>query len=426
MDSREEATMDTSSAADRPAAPWQVRDDWASGRIEAADTRRLFVNWFVAFVLNAICIPAGFLVYDQVFTKGNIVLAPLFVVPLISLGQLLRTLWLTVRGRPHPPAILQLESTPGVVGGRLRGTIHVPVQLSSAVEVRLRLTCTQSDVHRDIGGDGGADRDGGTSTICLHEDVWRLSPSQLQPADNGALVPVEAGIPYTARETETSQREHTIDWVLELVAVLLRREYRAAFDVPVFRTAESDPAFVPAPRAEAGAAELFRSTPTYAGITVGPDSSGGTRIFFGPARMKGCAAIASLVALAATGGTYALFWNQVHLAFQVLAGLIAAFLLYVAAHAWLNMSVLRVAKGTLYIRQGLLGIGIPRKIPCRSVWQVRAASTGERSRGPEQVYYFIEVKQEDGKPRRVGDYVPDRGHAEWLAKTLGEAIERGK
>ena len=67
----------------------------------------------------------------------------------------------------------------------------------------------------------------------------------LEQDANHSAVPVLFAIPYECRPTDQENSDNTVDWTLEVTAKTAGLDYRAEFTVPVFKTSESDPHFVP-------------------------------------------------------------------------------------------------------------------------------------------------------------------------------------
>jgi len=72
------------------------------------------------------------------------------------------------------------------------------------------------------------------------EDIHELAendPSQ-------SAIPVLFQIPFDCRPTDPFDKENEIAWIMEVTAKTPGRDYEESFEVPVFKTLDSDPNFV--------------------------------------------------------------------------------------------------------------------------------------------------------------------------------------
>ena len=63
-------------------------------------------------------------------------------------------------------------------------------------------------------------------------------------------MPFTFEIPYHAKETDRTNMDNAILWYVDAAASVPGVDYGAQFEVPLFRTSESDPDFEPAREAE--------------------------------------------------------------------------------------------------------------------------------------------------------------------------------
>ena len=171
-------------------------------------------------------------------------------------------------------SVFQMASVPGVIGGRLAGVIQIGPNVRPDETFRLALSC----IRRITTGSG---EDSTTREDILWQSEHPVGPESATDRQGKSCVSVLFEIPYDCRPTVTVPNDSTA-WRLEIAAQAGGR-YRARFDVPVFKTPQSDPAFV----ADDGptAALSDRSDPQRnlreAGVicTVAPDGDG-LRFFF--------------------------------------------------------------------------------------------------------------------------------------------------
>jgi hypothetical protein len=215
-------------------APWLARADWAKGRVVAERRRLLVVPWLVLGLSLVLFVPAIWLVGRQIAGGVERLDARFFV--LIAFALVVfgffggRAFVHTRQALRYRPAVLHLEAVPIPIGGVLRGTIAAPVELRPDERVRLELECV---VHvRGRGEDGGHEK-------TIWREIREVGAAATRPAAEGVAVPVE--IPVAAHPPETGPHETgAVRWTLK-ARLLPGRRWREAFDLPVFRTAESPP-----------------------------------------------------------------------------------------------------------------------------------------------------------------------------------------
>jgi hypothetical protein len=120
---------------------------------------------------------------------------------------------------------------PALIGGRLTGVIHTPVKIRPSGGFRLVLCCSQKSASGDTEHAAWQDEQ------CV---VRELLPDD---ADRSAI-PVLFQIPYDCAETGIGTY-----WRLSVAAGVPGIGYCETFTVPVFKTEDSNPGFVPDPAA---------------------------------------------------------------------------------------------------------------------------------------------------------------------------------
>jgi hypothetical protein len=156
------------------------------------------------------------------------VLVFLAIFGLVGLGLIAGTVYMALAARKFSPAVFEMSSVPGVLGGWLRGTIRIPPEVPEGTEARLRLVC-----HRKS-----------TGSSRLDYDVWEEESS----ARTSSTVPVAFRIPFNLPESDLpdmpSKGTMRVSWLLSISASLPGVDYDAVFNVPVFPTDASDKSFV--------------------------------------------------------------------------------------------------------------------------------------------------------------------------------------
>jgi len=140
----------------------------------------------------------------------------------------------TLRLLCHGTSVLQLSTRPGALGGPMTGTLIFPSTMFAPRVVRLVMTCTHYSV-------SGINRE---QTLC--EDVlWRdehdVPISQIQLGPNGCKVPVLFTVPFDLPQSKKDNEEEWTTWNVSARSTIAGFYSRSRFEVPIFRTQESDP-----------------------------------------------------------------------------------------------------------------------------------------------------------------------------------------
>ena len=171
-----------------PDQPWLWRPDWADGRVGSADGATAAVAWLFAVCFGGFSIPLVLRAeaIEQESGLGAMALAMLF--PLAALGMLGWAVSATLRWRRFRGVCFELGTRPGVIGGRLTGTVHLGQQIAPEDGYTLRLSC----VRRSRSGKN-------TSETLLWQEEKTVPRQQAGFGPSGSTVPVEFRVPIEAK-----------------------------------------------------------------------------------------------------------------------------------------------------------------------------------------------------------------------------------
>ncbi len=219
-----------------PEEPWLWRKDWADGTIRGSATSlagplvfAIFWNGFFAVAWFA------FLCNRTGRSDEQVILWFMIPFTIIGLGLLGLAAVSVMQWRKFGRSVFQMASVPGVIGGQLAGVIRTPVKIEPQDAFRLKLTCV------DLVSSRGSRS---ISRNLVWQDEQRIAHDMLQSDVSHSAIPVLFQIPYECRPTDDSDPKNIISWTLEVAAKTRGLDYWAQFDVPVFKTPESDPHFV--------------------------------------------------------------------------------------------------------------------------------------------------------------------------------------
>ena len=154
---------------------------------------------------------------------------------IVGLGMIVWAVVSVMRSRAFGRSVFQMASVPGVIGGQLAGVIRTSVKIGAEHAFRARLTCVNCVTSRDCDS-------------ILRNIVWQdeqlVQHDLLEGDASHSAIPVLFQIPYECRPTDDHDPNSLIFWRLEVTAKTPGLEDQTEFEVPVFKTPQSDPHFV--------------------------------------------------------------------------------------------------------------------------------------------------------------------------------------
>lgn len=397
--------------ADEAAAehPWLCRPEWASGEVHSHTQGAAVLALGVAVFWNAIswtCVIAG---RNVLFDRGILGAIWILLFPAVGIGLAIWAARALIRWRVYGESRFLMSSVPGQIGGSLIGMIRADRALRPARPAQVTLAC----VRRSTSGSGS---NRSTTETTLWSDKGHVA------TDGSGAVPIAFYIPPDCRESDDSNRLDSVVWRLQVSAPGAVVAYRASFEVPVFKVAESPAEVAEASRIRAEhdrrISEYRQSAGSPIRVRLAPD--GATEAYFPPLRAPFAAlsllavfaiwtAIAVVVIIADAPLIFRIVW-------PITDGLMLGGLL-----ALIGGSTMASARGdALTIRRHLFAIPLSfSRIPSSAIAAVRCAPG--MSAGAA-VYSRIRVDLKDRRARYFGDGIADVNEAAWVALKLSQAL----
>ncbi len=150
-----------------------------------------------------------------------VLLFPLVGMLLVGVG-----VYMLLRRRRFGIPVLELATLPGVPGETFAGLVRTRATIDPEGGFRVRLQCLRQ---QQTGS--GKNRRTDETTLWEHEEVM---PGAARRAD-GIAIPVAVPLPPDARETDERDSTDKVIWRLEVAAALPGVDFKAQFEVPVFR-----------------------------------------------------------------------------------------------------------------------------------------------------------------------------------------------
>ena len=319
------------------------------------------------------------------------------------------------RFRKFGVSIFALSPSPGVVGGPVTGTVRIPAKVEAPDGFEVSLQC----LHRYTTQSGG---ESSTNTVVCWEDA-RHAVVGLDYGEE-TVVNVRFAVPFDQPET-TADGGDGYAWRLTVAAKAPGIDYKAVFDVPVMKTAQSSPGY--------SAAQMFDPTARRESVSdmakrlslrleLRPD--GGFELVCPAARTLGMLAFLLPFTAVWSGVCYVL-WFEAHapLLFPVVFSFFDAVLLLIV------FNILLVSRGILFDRSRrecvvwtrLLGIKVlERKVPFDEVLEFRSERSGNSG---STVFYRITLKRQTGGPLTVIGNLESRADAENIGLLLTAGVQ---
>lgn len=387
-------------------APWRWRADWAAGRADDAARQTAWLAWGFAIFWNLVSLPAGFLGVREAIQKGNHAALLALLFPLIGAGLLIWAIRSALRYRRYDVSRFDLTTVPGVIGHSLAGTVRLAEPLRPEGGFRVTLTCLRR--YRT-----GSGRNRSTSETIFWQEERRI-------AGVDATIPVAFAIPADARPSDERNSDDSVIWRLQADTDVPGVDYSSAFEVPVFRTAESNQprtASEEAATRDPEAPAAFRQ-PATSRIQV-TSNRRGTEILYPPARNPGMATGLTVFLFIWCAAIWALIHFGAPVIFPIVFGLFGLLILIGVLDAWLKVTRVTVEPDGVTVASGYLATGMGKRIGAGEIADVTPTITMQGGGTP---YYDVTIVRKDGKKVSAGSGIRDKREAEWLAATLKAAL----
>lgn len=405
--------------AANPEAPWLWREDWAQRQVRFKESD-WFVRWIIAVIWTGASLGFVFVPLQEALEQRHVASLFFLLFPGIGVFMFVWAIHGTWRHLRYGLSTFDLSESPGVIGGYLRGQVRNKLHLRSGDRVRVRLT----SYNRYTSGSS-------KSQTTHYKVLWRAEKDfgveTLARGRGLTVIPIEFFIPRTCRQTEVFGHENGDLWRLEVSAAVPGVRYGAHFDVPVFRTAESDSpeAYRLTELAEQQVLTQARPPATAARITSTP--TGGTEYYWAPTRPKllsfflglGVLAAASYIYLSLTGVDFGTSEEDRFMG-RIILGFIALGLILVIVGLWTNASRLLLEPGRVRIRNQLFGLGDWKEYAAADISDVQSVAV---TSSKKTSHFKIRLSLPEGKTVQVGNGKDNYAGGQWLAAQIKNQIQ---
>jgi hypothetical protein len=383
-----------------PDRPWLWSDEWREGRLQSWESRRGSIGFLVvALIWDAATIGGASAVGARdAWDPGTILWAVLFSAAGLFLTGL--SIYQLLQRWKYSGSVFRLESVPGVLGGRLKGTVQMPDQVLPEAKATVSILCERTSR-------GGRS----TTTWKLWEDRTHL----IVPASRS--IPVDFRIPYDLPPSDAPGSSPTspIRWHVTVAARMPGVDYRTSFhDVPVFATDASDPSIVKG----AIDASAVTERPPDAKTNIVESSAERTVFSMPPAKGLGWGlAIFLLLPVIVWLVAGRVTTNQLEAllaaAVAVLVG--AGILALTCAGVAYTPTAIEIEAGLVRVPHGAWPFRWTRAIPVADIVEIKYTTS--------QATAWVDAKTA-GKSYSISRNLPDVAEAKWLAAEVSRAVER--
>lgn len=211
-----------------PNQPWLWRQNWATGKINSIESKNLLYTWVAVIVWNAFSWVVFINIILRMEEKSNLVFVLVGLFPLFGIFMLISAIRETIRWKKFGQSIFEMRSVPGVIGGKLEGNIYSGLKETPSGGVMLTLSC----INRITTGAG---KNRSVREKVLWEEKQNVNSGYLTQYMGGKIIPVSFNIPTHCISTNNENPQNLIIWRLRADASVPGIDYKAVFEVPVFK-----------------------------------------------------------------------------------------------------------------------------------------------------------------------------------------------
>ena len=218
-----------------PDQPWMWNKKWKDGKIQSYDVATLIISWIFTIIWNGISAPLLFKIGEEIEKNKAALFGLLF--PLIGFFMLIWAVKATIRWKKYGRSTIELNRMPAVTGGTFEGELIIPSEVITDSGFKMVLTCK-----RHIASSGSNNN---SSTSMLWQKDIIVNGEVRRARKRYTTVPIYFDIPYECMGTQRISNRENIYWDLSVDAETKGIDFHSTFEVPIFKTEDSNPDFLP-------------------------------------------------------------------------------------------------------------------------------------------------------------------------------------
>jgi len=323
--------------------------------------------------------------------------------PAIGILLLIGAIRQTFLAKKFGETYLELGSVPGVIGGKLSGVIQARFNPLQERSVHVMLTC----INQVVTGSGD---DRSVSEKILWREERTFGAQEIGAGPEGATIPVEFDIPFNQPATNRETERDKIFWRVDASANVPGMDYKAQFEVPVYRTATSAETPHAVPTAQV-------SPPLRPSVDIRTTAGGGTEFVFPAARNAGVAVAITVVVLVFGA---VIWFGAAYLPFVITGaiGLFGLLFFLIMLQLWFGTERVVVEGGELTTRSAILGVARARSFDCASITGFELTVGMQTGGGTGTPYWDIQLINREGRRFKICGELEDRHEADWIVAQL--------
>lgn len=208
-----------------PEAPWLWREDWKRGVVESSANHQLMFMGIFTTLWGVISFPIAFIMLSDNQDNPWWVVLLVMLFPTVGVGLIAYVVLLLLRTKKFGASTFRLGNSPGLIGGKLTGVVMAPQIIRNAKSFKTKLVCTQTVSSGDD-----------TKEKVLWQDSRKLKQTLSSDQPDRVGLPIVFTIPSDCLSTSGEDR---IVWKLRVQAKTEGIDYDEEFEVPIFRTKDS-------------------------------------------------------------------------------------------------------------------------------------------------------------------------------------------
>jgi hypothetical protein len=407
-----------------PRSPWLWRQDWAARRADSQNKNSQITYWVLAVLCNMLILPFAVTLVPKMARSGDPQMFLLLGFSLMGIIPVVIAMRATVRHRRFGDTCFEFESLPFSPGARVAGRIQLKLETQLNHGIDLRLSC----VRKIITTSGNHSS---TSQIVLWQADQNIPAGAVGPGPFGRAIPVDFSIPADSTATNHDNSNDQILWLLHAKADVPGVDYSDDFELPVFRTAESEAAaressseaipgadaygFATARQSDSDSAMVTQ--PAHAKVIVS-SQDGGTEFYFPALRNPGRALLLLAVTIIWTGAVYLLYLKHGPWFFLLAFGLADLLIVTGFFHVALGSARICVSNGEIRSRSGLFGMGATRRFPVSDIASIVPVVSMQQGGNSANALYSIRMRTKDARKFTLADEISSRQEARWVVSQI--------
>jgi len=401
---------------ENPDKPWLHKPEWKDGKIKSSN--KIFAVFIILFAVfwNLISWIVAVLLVPEILKDKEY--AGLFVLlfPLVGIGLIIWAVVSFRRWKKYGESIFVMKSNPGVVGGALKGVIVSNVNIEPEKGFKVELNC----INRYSTGTGKSRK---TKESILWQDICLIKHEMYKDDLTKSAIPVIFKIPFDSKETNENNSNNVIIWRLKISAEVPGVDYKATFEIPVFKTEESseefelDKTILKEYKEETTQESLLKNS----GIILENKMNGELKFIF---PTGGKQSVFLLLFILIWSAVVIFLWTKTAapMMLKIIFSAILPFVIYGFLDMLLYKSEVTVRKGYLWILSGWLGYRSEKNLSSTDIAEIK---TKRGMQAGKTLYYSIVATTNNDEKITLAKRVDNLQHAEYIINEIKKELNHG-